>query len=205
MDDKDMDETGAVVESLNSYQVSDLREPTEVGATAMPPASVSVAEAFQALADDVTSSALIDRVSGLNKPWAYMQTAYFSVSEMTGSATSLVVAGEPGGRLNFNGGILLALVPASSRVECNLRVSRGTYMFTARLVNWAGPHRAAVDAVIDETSLGRIDVFGTTTRSFVTRLGTGPHSFKLMEVPDVPWGPWIFLSLSAWFVPEVKI
>lgn len=143
-------------------------------------------------------------IPGLGSPDLYMEVARFTACERSGSAQFLRIAGEPGGKIASSGILVSQSHPVSTRLELSFWAFAGPHVITSRLVNWAGPYRANVDASIDGIQLGRVEIFGPTTRSFVVRLTTGAHSFFLREVNELNWAPWLFQSLSVTAIPVVK-
>lgn len=186
-------------------QIVEVLEPTSAG-TEEQIAVAAPADAFDAAESIRTTSggsALLKRWPSLGEPNLWHTTAYFSLDRLSGRARPIRVAGEPGARIGVNGGILTGTIapPSSTRVLCDFgSPSRAVYSFNVRLVNFAGPIPAQVEVFIDDRSLGTLEVSGVTNRSFVARVGPGDRTFQVREVSG---GPWIFLSLTVWWVPEV--
>jgi hypothetical protein len=189
----------AIVESLEGQPRSDREEVAAAELTT----SAEVIETLEALKATKGAPAVLQRFPHLERPELWGSTAYFSVSERSGTARALRVAGEPGGRVNVNGGLLFGVdePPQSSRVDCIFDApNEGIYTLNTRLTSWAGPLTAIVECFIDGTSFGELSVTGWLNQPHVARLGAGRHSFQIREVGG---GPFLFLSLRVWMVPLV--
>ncbi len=188
-----------IVDSQGIYQ------PTE-------PEAVSGAERFRPKAEAIEVVEALKNIEGVSAVFSELpllerfefwgRTAFFSLSELAGTARRLKVAGEPGVYVNFNGGIIFGVFapPESSRVECIFDApAQGAYSLNARLVNFAGPIPGRVECSIDGESFGQFDIsLGLTDLPLVARLRKGPHVFQVKESEG---GPIIFLSLTVWSIP----
>ena len=195
-------------EADSTFEESQPRAPAELSTAPAEPL-----EALEAIKAARGASAVLAGLPQLGNAATWLQTAYFSVRERTGTARHLIVAGEPGGEVTANGQLLFGQIAPSksSRVICAFDApQQAPYHFSARLMNWAPPVPAMVECLIDGTSLGRVTLSMVPENvPFVARLRAGQHSFQVREVPehdghphDGP-RPFLFLSLTVWMIPVV--
>jgi hypothetical protein len=171
--------------------------------------SRTAAEAFRALKATKGADELLAKSPGLRSAKAWVQVAYFSVCQKTGTAayldiwdadhfdgftdmqrelTDCRVWFSDQGYANWN-----SPQTHTGRINCYFRApSDGNYVCNVQLQSFAGP--AMVDCILDAYDFGPLPFNGNKIQPHPSYLSAGYHSFKINQLS----GAYFFIGMTVW-------
>lgn len=171
--------------------------------------STTAAEAVRALKATMGADELLAKSPGLRNANAWIQIAFFSVCQKTGTATYLDIWDAD--HFDYVTDMQRELTDCrvwfsdqgfagwnspqthTGRINCYFRApADGSYVCNVQLQSFAGP--AMVDCLIDAYDFGPLPFNGTIVQPHPSYLSAGYHSFKINQLS----GAYFFIGLTVW-------
>ena len=173
--------------------------------------SVSARDAVRALKATPGAKEVLAQEPKFGLPAVWMQVAFFSVCQKTGTAAYLDIW--KADHFDYLTDMQRELTNChvwfsdqgfaawnspqthSGRINCFFRAPADAYyVCNAQLQSYGGP--AVVDCMIDSHDFGNLPFNGAITQPHPSWLNAGYHSFKINQVS----GAYFFISLSVWSI-----
>jgi hypothetical protein len=171
--------------------------------------STSAAEAYRALKATLGADEVLAKSPGLLTPKAWIQVAFFSVCQKSGTAayldiwdadhfdgftdmqhelTDCRVWFSDQGYANWN-----SPQTRTGRINCYFRApADGFYVCNVQLQSFGGA--ATVQCILDAHNFGNLPFNGTIIQPHPLYLAAGYHSFKINQVS----GSYFFIAMTIW-------